>query len=102
MNSMSQSYFFSTLNKESEKRNVAEGCSRLQNNLSQEPSISISGKNAVNKAELQLMSTLFPKSALFMKDVLPLKSEKHAVNVSLQIALRQIMDIVSKMVALHN
>ena len=60
------------------------------------------GKNAVNKAELQLMSTLFPKSALFMKDVLPLKSEKHAVNVSLQIALRQIMDIVSKMVALHN
>ena len=48
------------------------------------------------------MSKLFPKSASFMKDVLPVENEKDAVNVSLQIALRQIMDIVSNMVAVHN
>ena len=41
------------------------------------------------------MTTLFPNSASFMKDVLPVKSKNDSVNVHLQIALRQIMDIVS-------
>ena len=49
----------------------------------------------MNKAELELMTTLFPNSASFMKDVLPVKSKNDSVNVHLQIALRQIMDIVS-------
>ena len=55
----------------------------------------ILGTNTVNKAELELMTTLFPNSASFMKDVLPVKSKNDSVNVHLQIALRQIMDIVS-------
>jgi hypothetical protein len=49
----------------------------------------------VNEAELKLMTKLFPHSATFMKDVLPVKDKKNSVKVSLQIALRQIMDIVS-------
>ena len=49
----------------------------------------------MNEAELRLMSKLFPKSASFMKDVLPVKDKNSSVNVHLQIALRQIMDIVS-------
>ena len=49
----------------------------------------------MNKAELKLMAKLFPKSATFMKDVLPVKDQNTSVKVDLQIALRQIMDIVS-------
>lgn len=55
----------------------------------------IQGTNVVNKAELELMAKHFPKSATFMRDVLPVKTQNSSVNVDLQIALRQIMDIVS-------
>ena len=50
----------------------------------------------MNKAELELMGKLFPKSATFMRDVLPIKNQNSSVKVDLQIALRQIMDIVSR------
>ena len=51
---------------------------------------------AVNKAEKQLMAKLFPSSSTAMKDVLPVKSYSSPVNVTIDIAVRQIMDIVSR------
>ncbi|XP_028398917.1 neuronal acetylcholine receptor subunit alpha-7-like [Dendronephthya gigantea] len=59
-------------------------------------STKVGATNAVNKAELQLMAKLFPKSEVFMKDVLPVKDKNSSVKVKLQIAIRQIMDIHEK------
>lgn len=50
---------------------------------------------SVNEGELKLLSKLFPTTATFTKDVLPTKDKNVSVKVELQIALRQIMDVVS-------